>query len=243
MVQLLAAMAIAVVLAALLYPALRRSSENAATGKCAGNLRSISVALAAHAADHDGYLPKLANTPGHNSGWALQLAPYLGIDLRVRNQKTVFFCPADKIFIRLPAQLQTALKNSNGGRSSYKPNIHLIDLPAGERSALGGISRGSARLSQISEPAATLLVAETCRYSNWLVSPSGVTYKTGLTFSYIRPPGEDDGGNPTRDGGYHPGGAKGVSNWLFADGHIERLTFEQTVPPGAPLNLWEREKR
>lgn len=74
LVELLAVVAIAVVLAALLYPALRGAADRANESKCVSNLKQISIASASYSSDHNGDWP-----PSKTQGpiFANGIMPYL----------------------------------------------------------------------------------------------------------------------------------------------------------------------
>lgn len=89
---MLVVVAILVLLASLLFPALRSAREAAFAVKCAGNLRQIGVAASLYTDDYDGVWPIGAYSQnGDRSRWDTSwhdlLAPRLGTG-------TVFFCPS-----------------------------------------------------------------------------------------------------------------------------------------------------
>jgi prepilin-type processing-associated H-X9-DG protein len=154
-------------------------------------------------------------------------AEAMGIDLSKYAQKTVFWCPTDKT--ALTEQGQHMQKN-HVGHSSYAANLNVIDWISGQ-SAIDGIAKGGRRLGEIPKAASTLLLVED-HHENNVISwgdHGGKTWQKGWSFEYTVPGGTEK--NDPGKKGFH----QGRNNWLFVDGHIESLTFEETVKPH---NMW-----
>jgi prepilin-type processing-associated H-X9-DG protein/prepilin-type N-terminal cleavage/methylation domain-containing protein len=105
LVELLAVVAILVLLITLLFPLVRTALQRAADTKCIGNLRILAVGAHSYAAEHNGRLPsriQSSNEEGevnNHSGeqWDAQIAQYIGVDLAsTSNRPTPFTCPAAK---------------------------------------------------------------------------------------------------------------------------------------------------
>ena len=94
LVELLVALAVVAVLAALAFPALQRAAEKTRTSRDAGNLRQIGAGLLMFAVENGGRLPEAGavipwGTTGENGlpPWTEQIAPYLG------GKREVFISP------------------------------------------------------------------------------------------------------------------------------------------------------
>ena len=96
--ELLVSVAVVAVLAALVFPAVKGTMENAQSAGCVSNLRQIGSALIAFAGDHEGYLPRTVyfDSDGYpNEYWTTRIKSYLGIanpDLQVG--QNILRCPA-----------------------------------------------------------------------------------------------------------------------------------------------------
>lgn len=102
LVELLVTLAVAAMLAALLFPALVQARQRSHLAVCASNLRQLGVAIDLYCQDWDGTLPaapngwdvsKAAGAPGT---FKCALSSYAGPELLWR-------CPSDTWFAQLPA--------------------------------------------------------------------------------------------------------------------------------------------
>lgn len=98
LMELLTAIGIIAVLAALLFPAFTTARKSADGAKCAGNLRQIGAAVMAYAGENDGAFPRggyggsgtlpLDPPATDGLGWLTDIYPYVG------RERDVFVCPA-----------------------------------------------------------------------------------------------------------------------------------------------------
>lgn len=89
--EILIAMGIVVILAALLFPAARGSMDRAKSAKCIANLRSIGGALQAYVAENNGYImPRaLTNASGADRYWHARL-----LNQGYLTDPSVLYCPS-----------------------------------------------------------------------------------------------------------------------------------------------------
>jgi prepilin-type processing-associated H-X9-DG protein/prepilin-type N-terminal cleavage/methylation domain-containing protein len=87
--ELVVAIGVLALLAALLFPVLSKARERSHATTCAMNLRQISMALQVYAQDHNGAYPLIRpfNDDANCSLWADRVFPYL-------KQREIFWCPA-----------------------------------------------------------------------------------------------------------------------------------------------------
>lgn len=102
LIELLTVVAIIVVLAALLYPAIQRMGSNRLQAKCTANLKNIHASWSCYVADNDGRLPPASTGAGpwYQDYWTKSLFPYLGFSSAPAGHlnalvNTVAFCPAN----------------------------------------------------------------------------------------------------------------------------------------------------
>jgi prepilin-type N-terminal cleavage/methylation domain-containing protein/prepilin-type processing-associated H-X9-DG protein len=177
LVELLVVIAVVAILAALLLPALSRTRESARRAACVSNLRQIILAAWMHVDEHEDSCPA---QPG-GDGVAVRAAGgdgtnYYDVLMPYVNHPRVWLCPS--------------AESAPGSLLGFHMN-GLIITASGLRAAA------------ITEPAQTLLIAET-------------GYRKLYDQAYLRP---DPAGNylydrPQRN---HFGG----SNAGFADGHVQ----------------------
>ena len=212
------------------YPVLVQVSAKAARAKCATNIGRVGSAILIWAAENNGRLPAygyIGNNTSQTPTWGMKVAPLLGIDLSKKGQRTVFMCPADQTY--KTAQGQNMHKN-HVGHNSYAVNVELMDWEEGN-SALGGPARGGDPIGTITDPARTILLAE-CHVENNVISwgaGNGKTWRPGYSYEYTVRNGDEQTDPGKR--GYH----QGQNNWFFADGHVEALSFRETLSPPQPL--------
>lgn len=102
LVEILAVLTIASLLAGLAFAGWQRAIEAARTSACLANLRAIGAASAEYSADNDGRLPATAH---QRASWIGTLQPYLGT-------KRPYRCPLDRNLRRVASYaLNDALAN------------------------------------------------------------------------------------------------------------------------------------
>jgi prepilin-type processing-associated H-X9-DG protein/prepilin-type N-terminal cleavage/methylation domain-containing protein len=223
MIELLAAVAIVGVLAALVFPALGKLRATSDSGKCVSNLRQISAGFQSYAQENDGLYPAPRGgtwgDPARNpTGYTLQveIAPYTTAPLAANNvwalknvapSKNAQYCPS---YLRLyPSYI--AVRDNGIDALGYGMNLNLNvagkDINFGDRINL------RFKAINITKPATSILIGDSSNArldvtDNWKKTAPSSSLPEGYTW-----------GAPTRHGG------KG--NYLFADGHVEALTTEQ----------------
>ncbi|PAW79934.1 MAG: hypothetical protein B9S32_01000 [Verrucomicrobia bacterium Tous-C9LFEB] len=96
MVEMLVVMVIAVILVALLLPALWRLQAGAQSAKCQSLLRQIGVALTTYSADHEGALPKVYDSKTQLFWFHQLMGGATGSDGAYLNWRQVLICPGSK---------------------------------------------------------------------------------------------------------------------------------------------------
>ncbi len=202
LVELLVVIAIVALLAALGFPALKRSIQAANQAKCMGNLRQIGALMMAYAADHDGMTVPAVNSGGGNFGEILidWKGSKMDANYRINGGFENWRCPENRV--------QIHACGSEGGESaaSYAINGWNREMDA---SGWSGDNRYAGnRLGNISQPSKLYMVTEAAyfRIENWKDDgvgsvPAGL-YTKGPYFRYAH---------------------SGKVNMVFADGHGELL--------------------
>jgi prepilin-type N-terminal cleavage/methylation domain-containing protein/prepilin-type processing-associated H-X9-DG protein len=204
LVELLVVIAIIALLAAVSAATYGSVITKARTIACAGNLRTIGVAMLAFAADNDGCLPESGSTIPYNTvdsttgqnSWMQQLGPYVG-GIGTNGLNKVFTCPDSSKSVAGDANYSYF----NGGHAAY--------------AEAGGFA--AVRLAKIHNPSACIMAGDVAFP---IFSPADMDKD-----DYLQDPAFN-GITSTDDGKTGSGVLPihgGTVNILFADGHIENV--------------------
>ena len=228
LVELLVVISIIGLLAGLGIPAVNRGLEAAKTAGCANNLKQMGIGFQRFAAENDGYLPLAWNNSGYGpdwSGWDVLILDYLDVGAkgttgnRVYSEKinTPLLCPADT------CKTNIFYMGSYGTlRYSYKINISSQD----DREAFKPI-----KIIQLPSPSKQILVCD-----------GEFTYYHHVS---LKPNLTDSRGTLSKNNKRNVATTRhsGAANYLFVDGHVEKLKWDETwnrTVPGVDPNwgLW-----
>lgn len=211
LIELLVLLAVVMILAALLLPALGQSKSAVERAKCVSNLRQLGLAARMYWDDHDDQVFAFRG-PATNGGdlfwfgWlergqegerafdptAGALYPYLqgrGVDL----------CPAFNY------QLAEFKLKATGAAYGYGYNLHLAAPPG----------RPPVSISEVAQPSETILFADSAQVNTWQ-APASETHPLLEEFYYV---------NATESTAHFR--HKQTANALFCDGHAAQ---EKPVP-------------
>ena len=235
LVELLVVISIIGLLAGLGVPAVKRGLDAGKSAKCANNLKQIGVGFQRFAAENNGKLPKAWENDGYPlwpewSGWDLVILDYLevgrldnsGKRVFTQDTPTPFLCPADN------CRTNIFYEGSRGNlRFSYRMNISEVDDP------VPGQFPKDVRIVQLSSPSKSILVCDgEFRYTHHVsLRPSQATAIQLISR------GNSNNVATTRH--------SGAANYLFVDGHVEKLKWAETwdrTAPGVDPNwgLWRQ---
>jgi len=204
LVELLAAIAMIAVLAAVGVPAMGGALDSSQRSKCASHMKSIGAGIHLYAAENNGRLPSI-NCINPDSTWIEQLQPYLGT-----NYTSVRVCPADP---------RAAEKLRTDHATSYLMN-ERVEADAFYDGATGELVPGEAvfdRLVRIPNPSRAIIMF----LGNTNKTATGTDHiHVGVMSSWSGVRGEIW---PDAFGGSSPEGTIGNANYLFADGHVQNI--------------------
>jgi len=223
--ELLVVMAILGLLAGLGIPAIKRGLDAGKTAKCANNLKQLGVGFQRFAAENSGTLPMAWFNDGYPGwpGWDVLILDYLEVGTKgssgnriySENTPTPLLCPADT------CKTNIFYTGPYGNfRYSYRINISSQDMP-------GNIPL---RIVQLPSPSRQILVCDgEFKYYHHVSQNAALG-------------GAIDKNNSNNVATTRHSGA---ANYLFVDGHVEKLkwaeTWNQTVPGVDPSwGLWRQ---
>lgn len=244
LIELLVVIGIIAVLVSVAVPAINRGLDSGNAARCAGNLRQLGFGVQRFAADNNGYLVKGwfnqgPNYPSANdtswgypasdwAGWDRVLLDYLEQGTVAPNGKRVYTeksaalcrCPAD----RTKGNVFSNYLNGVGSiPNSYRFNASMQEL--GQERAV--------KLIGLPSPSKLILIAD------------GV-FKS---YHHVRLTDAVESGKISRANSNNIAATRhsGAANYLFADGHVERLKWEETwdrTTPGADpaWGLWKQKR-
>ncbi len=202
LVELLAVLAIVAILAVLVMPAVGRALESGERVKCAGNLRSLGAGIQLYAAEHNGKLP--GTTHSGTNYWIEELRTVLG-----SNYDRARISPIDP---KGPQRL------AQGG-TSYVMNARVN--PEAFANEFGEIDAGEIvydNLSRIPAPSRAILLFLASTNKGTAASEDHICGDI-TSWSGFRSQTWPDAYGATAGGG----GTNGLSNYLFADGHVQTI--------------------
>ncbi len=208
LIELLVVISIIAILASMLLPTLARAKSKATSVQCLNQLRQIGLATVMYADDHGGLLPRSSH-----SAMAYGVLPW-GYALMPYVQSKGFIRP-DSLWTNLFKTLYHCPKDLRPSLDwSYAKNVYP-ELSAEET---GGPMWP--KLSQIPRPVVTVLYAEKGAGSSMADHFMAQCWY--------------DGGQPEVARNRHDL----KSNYVFCDGRVAKLRFEETFSPTNHIDNW-----
>ena len=216
LIELLVVIAIIAILAAILFPVFARARENARKASCISNLKQIGLGIMQYTQDYDERFPasRTPTTIGKNTNspypWQMVIQPYV-------KSYQVFRCPSavssNKVYYSNPTgddgdDRIFVSYVCNGTGDANNRNFWGGETPMNTTGIGGGASVGGASIARIKSAAQVILVGEvTTRQDPEYWGESDLSFLNHL----------------------------GMTNFLFADGHVKSMKPTAT---GNPVNMW-----
>jgi prepilin-type N-terminal cleavage/methylation domain-containing protein len=228
LIELLVVIAIIAILESILFPVFAWARKRADQTECISNQRQIGLALMAYADDNSDRLPRSSwNNNDASHPVMSEDCPSFGYDLLIMpyvKTWSVFLCPDQAIW-----------PTWSDGNAKVKPNPAPPSVTKGFVSygysykVVEAANSGRPRLSAFKDPAGTILLAE--NEWGWHDTYEPMEYKgksTGSTLvNLCNTPDVRKHGYPERH--------FGRCDYIFSDGHVQSLKYEQTKEPS---NMW-----
>jgi prepilin-type processing-associated H-X9-DG protein/prepilin-type N-terminal cleavage/methylation domain-containing protein len=232
LVELLVVISIIGLLAGLAIPAVKGGLDAGKAAKCANNLKQMGIGFQRYAAENNGYLPQAWGNSGYDGwpGWDVLILDYLEVGAKgsggnrvySENMATPLLCPSDTC--------RTNIFYNMGPfgnlRYSYRINISSSD-------SVPGALPPPIKIAQLPSPSKSILVCDgEFKYTHHVSTRPSHANSTQLISR-----GNSNNVATTRH--------SGAANYLFADGHVEKLkwaeTWDRTVPGADPSwGLWQQ---
>jgi prepilin-type N-terminal cleavage/methylation domain-containing protein/prepilin-type processing-associated H-X9-DG protein len=213
LIELLVVIAIIAILASILFPVFAQAREKARQITCASNLKQLGLATLQYQQDNDEYNPYVygnndnAWRGGGDRSWETLILPYV-------KSIGVYACPDDTY------SRGTADYNSDDVKvPNMLPEISSYSITLAWTDWGGQFTASGAKLSTITSPASTILYTERWNGYHFLRTDwAQDNWCNDWEFLH----GQNNG----------PAGATGhakLSNYMFCDGHVKAMHFEQTM--------------
>ena len=228
LIELLVVVAIIGILASLLLPALGKARKSAKRVTCVSQLKQLSIALYNYTDDNDSHYPSHGVVGGGVITWDDLISGYDGrsslsyaemVTLQssgiTENQNDLYVCPEDDV-----------VRGGNEVKKSYGISVLRKDEPnpahifngvrgiSGDYESLGA----SRKVNEISYTSETILKSENLNEQNTMGNAEGMVFSATQSNS-IAGAGLWSGPVPH----------SGKFNYSFVDGHVELMTFYQTL--------------
>ncbi|HEX5323298.1 MAG TPA: DUF1559 domain-containing protein [Capsulimonadaceae bacterium] len=219
LIELLVVIAIIAILAAILFPVFAQAREKARAISCISNLKQVGLAIAMYNQDFDELMPNGNNPWGTETGWAVQVFPYV-------KSVGAFQCPDDT---SMSKQSVGTVKSTSFGINS---NVNGISLHPWN-SVNNGPAPPGLPLGKFGAPASTVLLFEVVN-ARWVDitanSPGGPTGPnwSGFgnyddVFNGMSPAGNGRGAISNSGGGLDPQGSNSGTGGAVA-GNLQYAT-------------------
>ena len=220
LIELLVVISIIALLLAILMPALGKSRRVANAIVCSNKMRQIGTAVLIYAQENDEFLPRSSHSAAvyRMLRWGQAIMPYLGRG----NYKaaTTDFNDLLNGMYRCPVDIR------RNAAWSYGKNV-WFELSSSETGLILGATSGPTywKIIQVRQPAR---VAEFGEMAGANMAGAGAADHIMAHFWLM-------GGTPEIDFNRH---GNDTSNFIFLDGHVERLVFNQTFDPNKNIDNW-----
>lgn len=195
-IELLVSMAIIAILLALIFPLMKMLVGEARQAQCQGRLRALGGALAAYVGDHQGSFPMAAQT--YDGYWYDILSPYMG-DRGAKLPSQRAAVPSWMVCPEKPRLLGYGWNQKYFGNHAYKRDWGIEADEA-----------AFAKMPQISAPSRTIILGDS--------KDAEIRPERDYEHRYIY--------TERTQSAYWAARHQGGGNYLFCDGHVERLTPE-----------------
>ena len=249
LIELLVVIAIIAILAAILFPVFAKAREKARQTMCLSNEKQISLAFMMYAEDYDETMAPAGAYQGTANAWdpwgfdwypwQIMVNPYIKSNAQSGNNgltppETVFACPSNynttdaSAFLEGPYQFSSDyVVNFN---QSFNTGANTPGLGEGAVGNEATANPSAVTLASMVAPDQLILLAENNGtgpgYSGWNMDPTNANFHepSNPCCLYV--------------------GHTGMSNYAFADGHVQSLPPDATLSKAdggsAPSNFWTR---
>lgn len=221
LLEMLVAIAIIGILAALLFSAVGGSKAKARRTVCANNLRQINFGLRMYSDDSADKAPR---SPNSKKDYILNFTEfkkvmknYVGLNPTSSLRDTLFACSADNFYYEFTATNQTYIPQSLHEQAAYDYSSYWFNAGTPTRFGTNSPGLSGRNISSVKQPQKTVLVAEMPAFEPW---------------SWHSPK------RPLPKGGEWPLFKNARDNVSFVDGHVNyiKIYWEMAYSPTAAFD-------
>jgi prepilin-type N-terminal cleavage/methylation domain-containing protein/prepilin-type processing-associated H-X9-DG protein len=230
LIELLVVVGVLAILAALLFPVLSSARARARTAACQSNLKQIGAGITLYLGDWDEYLPYACVS---SDCLVIQngIAPYLQ-----KRGGGVWVCPGDPSR-ELSEEDQRGIVFYGVPRGSYWGYEGLFGA-AGYPCEDRQLQVGPRAITSVERPADAIMMVEGYAMGSGLHAMSADVLSQFARFHRGRAVDHEYWNLPHIAAHYTGLWHRGRGNYLFADGHVKRLTVRQTLQPRDKWEDW-----
>ncbi len=223
LIELLVVIAIIAILAAILFPVFTKAKGQAKSASCQSNMKQMGIAVRMYMDEWNGYFPLDTHWSPFDV-WLKGLEKYAKTPLLYR-------CPADSsINFAKPLPGWDVTR-----KTSYGTSFYMTPVSDSERETMpedrSEWSHGFTKLSMVRRSTQTIYVCETAKNS----------ITDHVHAAWWRYP-NTDGTFIKHTDEVNIAAHESGSNYLFCDGHVELLRFEETWTTDGSVDLWDPSK-